>query len=101
MLVLVQAFSHGKIDRWAIALPFNVIMLGLAALLILEGSARLLPRLVGAGCVIFALVTIGRYTDLFSSLLVRSAVFVALGAGLFLVGSFYARQRRRTQEVQS
>jgi hypothetical protein len=99
VLVLVHTFSHGKMDRWAIALPFNAFVLGLAALLILEGSAHLRPRLVGAGCVVFALVTVSRYTDLFSSLLARSAVFVALGAGLFLVGSFYARQRRRAQEV--
>jgi hypothetical protein len=41
-----------------------------------------------------------RYLDLFSSLLARSAVFVALGAGLFFVGNFYARQRRRAQQVQ-
>lgn len=99
-IVLVCVFSHSRIDGWAIALPFNVIVLGLAALLILEGSARLQPRQVGAGCLVFAMVTVSRYTDLFSSLLARSAVFVALGAGLFLVGNFYARQRRRVQEAR-
>jgi uncharacterized membrane protein len=99
-IVLVSAFSHDRIDGWAIALPFNVIVLGLASLLILEGSARLQARLVAAGCLIFALVTVSRYADLFSSLLVRSAVFIGLGAGLFLVGNFYARQRRRAQQVR-
>jgi hypothetical protein len=97
VVVLVCMFSRERIDGWAIALPFNAIVLGLAALLILQGSAHLQPRLVGAGCVIFALVTVSRYADLFGSLLVRAAVFVLLGAGLFLVGNFYARQRRRVQ----
>jgi uncharacterized membrane protein len=99
-IVLVCLFSHGRIGGWAIALPFNAIVLGLAALLILEGSARLQPWRVGAGCLIFALVTVSRYADLFSSLLARSAVFVALGAGLFFVGSFYARQRRAQEQVE-
>ena len=100
MIALTCMASPGKIGGWTIALPFNAIVLGLAALLILEGSEHLRPWQVGAGCLIFALVTVSRYTDLFSSLLVRAAVFVALGAGLFFVGNFYARQRRRVQEVQ-
>jgi hypothetical protein len=99
-IVLGGTFSHSKLDGWVIALPFNAIVLGLAALLILEGSARLQPWRVGLGCLAFALVTVSRYADLFSSLLARSAVFIALGAGLFLVGSFYARQRRRMQELR-
>lgn len=101
MIALICMFSPSKIGGWTIALPFNAIVLGLAALLILEGSEHLRPWQVGAGCLIFALVTVSRYTDLFSSLLVRAAVFVALGAGLFLVGNFYTRQRRRVQAVQS
>lgn len=99
-IVLGSLFARGRVDGWVAALPFNVIVLGLAALLILEGSANLRPRLVAAGCVVFALVSVSRYTDLFSSLLVRSAVFVLLGAGLFFVGSFYARSRRRAQAVR-
>jgi uncharacterized membrane protein len=100
-IVLVCTFSHARVGGWAIALPFNLIVLGLAALLIVEGSAQLQPRKVGAGCVLFALVTVGRYADLFDSQLVRASVFVLLGAGLFFVGSFYARSRRRAQELQS
>ncbi len=99
-IVLVAMFSPGRIEGWAIALPFNAIVLGLAALLILEGSARLQPRLVAVGCLVFALVTVSRYADLFSSLLARSAVFVLLGVGLFVVGNFYALSRR-AQEARS
>jgi len=93
-------FSDSRIDGWTIALPFNAIVLGLAALLILEGSERLRPWQMGAGCLVFAPDTVSRYTDLFSSLLLRAAVFVALGAELFLVGNLYTRQHRRTQKVR-
>ena len=61
------------------------------------GSAQLRAKLVAAGCLLFAMVAVGRYADLFTSLLVRSAVFVAVGVVLFLVGNFYARGRRRAQ----
>jgi uncharacterized membrane protein len=83
-----------------VVVAFNVIVLGFAALLIVEGSEQLRPWQVGAGCLLFATVAIGRYVDLFTSLLLRAAVFVALGAALFYVGNFYARSRRRAQEVQ-
>jgi len=101
-LAIVLACTALKIKGggWAIALPFNAIVLALAALLILKGGAQLRPRLVAAGCIVFALVTVSRYADLFSSLLARSAVFVLLGAALFFVGNFYARSRRRAQEAQ-
>ena len=85
---------------WLVVIAFNLIVLGLAALLVLEGSERLRPWRVGAGCLLFATVAIGRYVDLFTSLLLRAAVFVALGAALFYVGNFYARSRRRAQAVQ-
>jgi len=83
--------------NWITVIVFNALALGYAALLILEGSEHLRPKLVGLGCLLFAMVAIGRYADLFTSLLARSAVFVAVGVVLFLVGNFYARSRRRAQ----
>jgi len=83
--------------NWITVVVFNALALGYAALLILEGSEHLRPKLVGLGCLLFAMVAIGRYADLFTSLLARSAVFVAIGIVLFLVGNFYARSRRRAQ----
>lgn len=100
LIVLASMFLLAKGGGWPVVLSFNVIVLGLAVLLILEGSEHLRPKLVGAGCLLFAMVVIGRYADLFTSLLVRAAVFVALGAALFYVGNFYAR-RRRAQGVQA
>ena len=103
-LVIVLAsgvFGYSKSVGWPIVLAFNVIVLGFAALFILEGSEQLRAKMVGAGCLLFAMVVFGRYADLFTSLLVRAAVFIALGAALFFVGNFYARSRRRVQGAQS
>jgi uncharacterized membrane protein len=99
-IVLPGMFLLARGGGWLVVISFNVIVLGFAALLILEGSERLRPRMVGAGCLLFAMVAIGRYADLFTSLLVRASVFVALGVALFLVGNFYARSRRRAQAAQ-
>ena len=98
-VLLFTLFTRGVVDRWVVMLPFNLIALGLAVILILEGSEQLRPRMVGLGCLVFALVVVSRYTDLFSSLLIRATVFVALGAGLFLVGNFYAKSKKRVQEI--
>jgi len=99
-IVLAGMFLLPRGGGWPVLIAFNVIVLGYAALLILEGSAQLRAKLVGAGCLLFAMIAIGRYADLFTSLLVRAAVFVAVGAMLFLVGNFYARSRRRAQGAQ-
>jgi uncharacterized membrane protein len=103
-LVIVLAsgfFGYSKSVGWPIVLAFNVIVLGFAALFILEGSEQLRAKMVGTGCLLFAMVVFGRYADLFTSLLVRAGVFIALGAALFCVGNFYARSRRRVQGAQS
>jgi uncharacterized membrane protein len=87
-------FASGRAYAFPVFIVFNLIVLGYALLLILEGSEQLRPRLVASGCVLFATVTLGRYADLFTSLLARASVFVALGAALIFVGVFYARRRR-------
>lgn len=96
-IVVVILVTRSPVAGWLVALLFNAIALGLAALMILDGSQRLNPRLVGTGCAVFAIVVLSRYLDLFSSLLARAAAFVALGVGLFLVGNFYSRQRRQSE----
>ena len=96
-IVLTAMFRFDRGAGLPTAVAFNLVALGFAALLILEGSAQLRAKLVAAGCLLFAMVAVGRYADLFTSLLVRSAVFVAVGVVLFLVGNFYARGRRRAQ----
>jgi hypothetical protein len=78
---------------WAGALPFNLIFLAHCVLFILQGSREANAKLVSVACLLFALLVLARYTDLFHSLLLRSAVFLSLGLGLFAVGNLYARAK--------
>jgi len=48
--------------------------------------------------VLIAALVFARFVDLFDSLLLRSLFFLALGAGLFLIGNFYSR-RKKLQSV--
>jgi uncharacterized membrane protein len=101
VLVLAFAFVKGHLDGWTLPLVFNALVLALALAIVFDGSERSRPSVVGAGCLVFAAVVLSRYVDLFSSLLARAAVFVLLGAGLFWVGNFYSRQRRRAEDARS
>jgi len=80
---------------------FNLLFLGHCLLFIQEGCRQGDAKLVSVACVLFAALAMARYVDLFDSLLVRAAVFLALGAGLFWVGNVYARSRRRLKEAAS
>ena len=64
-----------------------------AVLWIIDGAHTQQSRKVTLACLLFAAIAIPRFLDLFDSLLMRSLMFLALGAGLFLVGNFYQRQK--------
>lgn len=81
-------------DRWISAAPFNLLLLGHSVLFIVQGSRRMQPRRVLAGCLLLALLAISRYLDLFDSLLARALVFFLVGGVLFMVGNLYARKRK-------
>ena len=46
---------------------------------------------------LFAVIAIARYTDLFVSLLARSLVFFIAGAALFSVGIYYSRVKKQLE----
>jgi uncharacterized membrane protein len=83
------------------ALLFNLIFLAHCVLFIVQGSRNVDAKLVSIACVLFALLTITRYVDLFNSLLLRSLVFLLLGTGVFVVGNFYTRTKRRIEEAEA
>jgi uncharacterized membrane protein len=84
---------------WSAAIPFNLIFLAHSVLFIVQGSRRGDLKLVSLACALVAALVFARYVDLFESLLLRSVIFLALGAGLFLVGNFYSRSKRRHEEA--
>ncbi len=83
---------------WAGAAVFNMIYLFHSIALIVTGCRSLNVKLTTIGCLLFAFISIARYTDLFVSLLARSSVFLIMGAALFSAGFYYSRNKKQLQE---
>jgi uncharacterized membrane protein len=92
--LLVALASEGVwVTSYALWVWANVAALVHAVLWIIDGAHTQQSRKVTLACLLFAAIAIPRFLDLFDSLLMRSLMFLALGAGLFLVGNFYQRQK--------
>jgi uncharacterized membrane protein len=74
---------------------FNILFLYQCILMIINGCKKLNLKTTVAGCVLFAVIAMARYTDLFFSLLTRSLVFFIAGAVLFSVGLYYSRTKKQ------
>ena len=48
-----------------------------------------------------AAMVFARFMDLFDSLLARSALFIIVGIGLFVVGQIFSRRKQRQRERAS
>jgi len=78
-----------------LTLLFSGILTAHAVLLIIHGTEDVAWQRVLLGCALLALIVLIRFNDLFTSLLMRSLVFVMLGAGLFFIGHWYSRAKER------
>jgi uncharacterized membrane protein len=76
---------------------FNLLFLYQAIMMIVNGCRNLNLKLTATGCVLFAVFTFARYTDLFVSLLSRSMAFLIAGAALFSVGIYYSKTKKQTR----
>ena len=92
-LVTLIASESGWLAANGVWIWANVVALLHAVLWIIDGAQQQQSRKVTVACLLFAAIAIPRFLDLFDSLLMRSLMFLALGAGLFLVGNFYQRQK--------
>lgn len=101
VLYLVIALGLPGMEIWGAASLFNIVFLFHSVMLILEGCRSVRFNVTVAGCLLFALVAVSRYVDLFESLLVRSIVFLVVGAALFGVSAFFARAKRGLKEPAS
>lgn len=95
-MVLVIVVELGVLWQHVVvaALAVNFIFLGHCVTLIVRGTSQLNWKQVSFGCVLFTALAFARFVDLFESLLMRSLFFLALGAGLFLIGNFYSRRKK-------
>ena len=96
MLLVLVLIVHA--DAGILALGFNLIFLGHCVVMIVSGTAELDWKRVTFGCVLFSALVFARFVDLFDSLLMRSVFFLALGAGLFLIGNFYSRRKKFAED---
>ena len=100
VLVLIAQFGLSGGHLGSLMLAFNVIFLGHCVIMIVHGTDRLNWKQVSIGSVLFSALAFARFLDLFDNLLMRSLFFLALGAGLFLVGNFYSRRKNLQEKLQ-
>jgi uncharacterized membrane protein len=87
--------TYGGLPR----LAYNLLFLAYAVLLMLQGFRTGRTRSAVVGCILLAAFTVARYTDLFHSLLARSAVFFIIGALMIGAGYFFTRKGKAREEA--
>lgn len=78
----------------ALAVAFNLILLGISIWLMIDGARHANRRRMVLGSILFAVLAMARYTDLFDSLIARAAVFLIVGITLFVAGNIYQRNKK-------
>jgi uncharacterized membrane protein len=99
-LIIFTSLSLGifKFQHWNWLL-LNVTFLAHGVIFIMRGLQWLRWKQVALGSVLLNAVVIARFLDLFDSLLLRSLVFLIVGAGLFYVGHLYSKQKLERQHA--
>jgi len=98
LLVVFNTLGVLGLKGWTGAAVFNMIFLFHGIMLIVSGCKKLDIKSTTVGCLLVAIISMARYTDLFVSLLARSSVFLLMGAALFAVGLYYSRTKKQLQE---
>jgi uncharacterized membrane protein len=94
-LMILNTLGLIPLRGWLGMAVFNILFLYQCTLMIINGCKNLNLKTTVAGCVLFAVIAMARYTDLFFSLLTRSLVFFIAGAVLFSVGLYYSRTKKQ------
>jgi len=76
------------------ALIFNLILLVQSIWMIIEGSKKADGRKMLWGSLILSALALARYSDMFDSLISRAIVFLVVGAGLFIAGNVYNKNKQ-------
>jgi len=97
ILILPSAAGVIELGGWPGMGIFNLLFLYQAIMMIVNGCRDLNLKVTATGCVLFAVITFTRYTDLFVSLLSRSMAFLIAGAALFAVGIYYTKTKKQTR----
>jgi len=80
--------------RTLYSISFNLILLSSSVWLMIDGARRANRRHMVYGSILFAILAMARYIDLFESLIARAVVFLVVGIILFTAGSIYQRNKK-------
>ncbi len=94
-LMILNTLGLIPLGGWPGMAVFNVLFLYQCIIMITTGCKTLTLKTTVTGCVLFAVIAMARYSDLFFSLLTRSLVFFIAGAALFAVGLYYSRTKKQ------
>jgi uncharacterized membrane protein len=94
-LMILNTLGLIPLRGWLGMAAFNILFLYHCIIMIVGGCRTLNLKTTVTGCVLFAVIAMARYTDLFFSLLARSLVFFIAGAALFSVGLYYSRTKKQ------
>jgi len=101
LLPTLWAFSEdsrtGHDIDFLLSFGFNLILLAMSVWLMIDGAKNANRQHMVRGSILFALLAVARYTDLFDSLITRAVVFLLVGAALFAVAHFYQRNKKQVQ----
>ncbi|MFP4611599.1 MAG: DUF2157 domain-containing protein [Thiohalophilus sp.] len=95
--VIAWVSGQDRVDTAAdiVALSLNLVLLALSVWMMIDGARHANRRHMVQGSILFALLAVARYTDLFESLIARALVFLLVGAALFAVSHFYQRNKKQ------
>lgn len=91
----------GRFDATAAWVWANLAYVAHCGLWVAQGSRQQRGGLVSLACLLFVVMAIPRFLDMFDSLLLRSLVFLILGVGLFAVGNFYQKHGQAENQGES
>ena len=96
-IMILNTLDLLPLRGWLGMAVFNILFLYQCIMMIINGCRNLDLKTTVTGCVLFAVIAMARYTDLFVSLLTRSLVFFIAGAALFSVGIYYSRTKKQIE----
>lgn len=98
LVMLAQGAFGLVLPAMVFSLIYDAILAAHCVLLIIRGTDNLKWQQVAIGCLVLGALVYARFNDLFESLLMRSLVFVVLGAMLFFIGHLYSKRKLREQK---
>jgi len=101
VVVMLRAVGWVPLEGWGSAILFNLLFLFHAIAFIIYGCKTVNIKLATAGCLLFFVLTVSRYVDLFESLLTRALVFLVVGTAIFMVGNFFTKAKDSLREKVS